>query len=526
MTLRTRLTVSIAAITVLLTGPALYAVSRLAELREIASAQRETHAAAYRATGGLQTRLARLDQVQRSYLIRGGEEERAEVWAALDSVRLQLVALGDAGYTQAALRASRPVEEIASATARLDSLMLDGTSGSLNAATDLFSNDVRALFTSAQNEVIDIVAEIDAQSGADLREAHAISQTAMTTALVALGLSIVGAILLGAGTTGVITRPMRRLENAMAAVADGRFHVPADLPYDRGDEIGSVARSFRSMSWRLAELDRMKAEFVSIATHELKTPINVISGYAELLQERVYGDLTDRQDEALAAVRDQTRVVGGLVNQLLDISRLEAGGMRMHFQEIVLSDLFDRVGRSFRPLAERRRIAFAIELADALPTTVPGDGDRLRDQVLGNLLSNAMKFTPEGGRVTVRARPEGDGIVIEVEDTGPGIPADQLPYIFDKYYQVGDTARAKGAGLGLAIAHEIVQAHGGSIAAESAGEGGTIFRIRLPGGAVERAAAGSAVAMGHATRGTGIADRPDPAGAGGRAGLVDRGVRG
>jgi signal transduction histidine kinase len=480
MTLRSRLTVSIAAITALLTGPALYAVSRLAELTAIASAQRDTHAAAYRATGGLQTRLARMDQMQRSYLIRGGEEERAEMWASLDSVRLQLVALGDAGYAEAALRASRPVEEIASAMERLDSLMQAGTSASMNAATDFFSGPVRGLFIAAQNGVVDVAAEIDARSSEELLEAHSISQTATTTALVALGLCLVGAVLLGARTTSVITRPVRRLENAMAAVADGRFHVPADLPYDRRDEIGSVSRSFRSMSWRLAELDRMKAEFVSIATHELKTPINVISGYAELLQERVYGETTDKQDDALGAVRDQTRILNGLVNQLLDISRLEAGGLRMQFHDIVVADLFDRVRRSFRPIAEQRRIDLAIELSDAMPPTIPGDADRLRDQVLGNLLSNALKFTPEGGHVTVRSWPDDGHLVIEVQDTGPGIAADKLPFIFDKYYQVGGQARSKGAGLGLAIAHEVVQAHGGTITAESGTGEGTTFRIVLP----------------------------------------------
>jgi signal transduction histidine kinase len=266
----------------------------------------------------------------------------------------------------------------------------------------------------------------------------------------------------------------------MSAVADGRFRIPDDLPYERRDEIGSVSRSFRSMTHRLAELDRMKAEFMSIATHELKTPINVISGYAELLQEHVYGDLNDRQDDALAAVRDQARILTTLVNQLLDISRLEAGGLRVQMREVQLQDFFLRIQRSFAPLAERKGIAFDLELDEALPTAIAGDGDRLRDQVLGNIISNAVKFTPEGGRIVLRCRPIPDAVVIEVGDTGPGIPLDKLPHIFDKFYQVGEQARSKGAGLGLAIAREIVDAHGGNIAAESEPGHGTIFRIVLP----------------------------------------------
>jgi signal transduction histidine kinase len=286
--------------------------------------------------------------------------------------------------------------------------------------------------------------------------------------------------MIGARTTRALTTPVIRLQGAMAAVADGRFRIPDDLPYERRDEIGSVSRSFRSMTHRLAELDRMKAEFMSIATHELKTPINVISGYAELLQERVYGVVNDRQDEALAAVRDQARLLTTLVNQLLDISRLEAGGLRVQMREVELADFFVRIQRSFGPLAERKGIAFRLELDPALPQAIPMDADRLRDQVLGNIISNAVKFTPEGGQIVLRSRPMQDAVAIEVEDTGHGIPADKLPHIFDKFYQVGEQARSKGAGLGLAIAREVIEAHGGHITAESAPGRGSTFRIVLP----------------------------------------------
>jgi signal transduction histidine kinase len=283
-----------------------------------------------------------------------------------------------------------------------------------------------------------------------------------------------------------MTRPIIRLEDSVARVASGSFRVPDNLPHDRRDEIGSLARSFRSMTHRLAELDRMKAEFMSIATHELKTPINVISGYAELMEERVYGDVNDRQTEALRAMRDQIRSLGLLVNQLLDISRLEAGGLRLQILDVVVSDFFGRITRSFGPLAQKKQIAFAVEPEPNLPATFPGDADRLRDQVLGNLISNALKFTPEGGAVTVRARTDGSDVIIEVQDTGPGIPADKLPFIFDKFFQVGEQARSRGAGLGLAIAHEIVDAHGGHIRAVSEPGAGTTFTIELPLGAAPR----------------------------------------
>jgi two-component system sensor histidine kinase BaeS len=120
-----------------------------------------------------------------------------------------------------------------------------------------------------------------------------------------------------------------------------------------------------------------------------------------------------------------------------------------------------------------------VKLDDAAPLTIPADGDRLRDQVLGNLLGNALKFTPEGGRIEVRGRSDNGHFRIEVSDTGAGMAAEQLPHVFDKYFQIGEQARSKGAGLGLAIAHEVVVAHGGTISVESEVGKGTTFRIDL-----------------------------------------------
>lgn len=477
MTLRARLTLAIAGITILLIGPAIYAVSRLSDVVDIAQDQRAKQAATYLTTGGLQTRLARLDQRQRSYVaIPTDDSLRASMLAARDSVRAKLMELEDAGFTQYAEEAGRSVEAVLAAGARADSLI---TAGALEEAT-AHLDETRPLFVQAQATADRIADRVERETAAALVEADDITQTAKTTTLATLLACVALAILIGARTTRKLTRPVVRLDGAMAAVADGQFSVPDDLPYERHDEIGSVSRSFRSMTLRLAELDQMKAEFMSIATHELKTPLNVISGYAELLEERVYGDVNERQSEALAAVRDQARILTVLVNQLLDISRLEAGGLRVQVRDVELQDLFSRIRRSFGPLAEQKHIRFEMELDASLPDAIRGDADRLRDQVFGNVLSNAVKFTPEEGHITVRAHSAGETVVIEVEDTGPGIPNDKLPHIFDKFYQVGDHARSKGAGLGLAIAREIVDAHGGRIGAHCPAAGGTTFRIELP----------------------------------------------
>jgi signal transduction histidine kinase len=325
-----------------------------------------------------------------------------------------------------------------------------------------------------------IGAEIDRTSEADIQKAADISTRAATTSLAALGLCLVLAMALGAWTTRALSLPIVRLRNAMSVVADGDFNVATDLAFERNDEIGSASRSFRAMTLQLADLDRLKAEFLSFATHELRTPLNVVSGYAELLRDGVYGDLSPSQMEALEAIRDQTAVIAQLSSQLLDIGRLESGGLRLEIRAVSPATLLHRTERAFDPLARQKNIELSFELDPNSPERVPLDANRICDQVLGNLLSNALKFTPEGGHVTVTARLDGDSLCIEVRDTGPGIPVDKLPQVFQRYYQVGDEARRKGAGLGLSIALAVARAHGGDIEAESEPDNGTSFRVRLP----------------------------------------------
>jgi signal transduction histidine kinase len=266
----------------------------------------------------------------------------------------------------------------------------------------------------------------------------------------------------------------------MADVAAGQFVVPDDLPYRRQDEIGDLARSFSWMTEHLARLDKMKAEFISIATHELKTPINVIGGYAELVEEGLYGPVSIDQRNALDAIREQTQVLTRLVNQLLDISRLEAGGLHLQMGIVQVETLLDSLRRSFTILSQQKSLNLRFDVADSVPETIQGDADRLRDQVLGNLLSNSLKFTGENGRVLVRAWGTERALELEVTDSGVGIPKDKVAFIFDKFFQIGEHARSKGAGLGLAIAREVVEAHGGRIWVESEQNVGTTFRISLP----------------------------------------------
>ena len=304
---------------------------------------------------------------------------------------------------------------------------------------------------------------------------------AQRVSLIALALALVLASAIAFWLTRSISGPITALEAGMRAVADGDLEHPLALRTNRGDEFGRLATSFQDMSRQLAELDKLKAEFVSIASHELKTPINVILGYLSLMQEGIYGELSEKQIPVTKTIEAQAQTLARLASQLLDVSRFEAGGGRIDPRPIKLPGMLDDLERTFHVLAVQRDIAFTVVRRPGLPVEVIWDAERI-NEVTGNLLSNAFKFTPAGGAIELIASPAGDRVRIEVRDTGAGIPASQLPHVFEKFYQADNqrSASAKGTGLGLAIAREIVQAHKGEISCESVVGEGTTFRLLIP----------------------------------------------
>jgi signal transduction histidine kinase len=478
MKLRTRLLLTLIAIAVLLAGPAIYALSRLTELREIAGDQRTRHAYALMQHGELTTSVAELDRYERGYIIAGEEDQRTGMEEALRDVRLRLDTLRVIGYGGAIAPAEQTLSQLEEATRNVITFV---QAGRVEEATTYFEN-VKPLLARSQSSIRQIAVAIDERSRQDMMTAESISSSAATTTLLVLVVCLITAAVLGVWTAASVTRPILQLRKTMGDVAEGDFDVPENLEFRRADEIGDLSRSFSWMTQQLRRLDQMKAEFISIATHELKTPINVINGYTELMKEGIYGSTTTKQMDALTTIEEQTRVLTGLVNQMLDISRLEAGGLQLEMKRAEIDELFARIERSFAVLARKKNINFKVDVEKNVPTAIVADADRLCDQVIGNLLSNALKFTPENGEIRVHAYARDEQLRIDVHDTGEGMPQDQLPYIFDKYFQVGQEARAKGAGLGLAIAREIVEAHGGDISVHSAtgAEHGTTFTISIP----------------------------------------------
>lgn len=279
-----------------------------------------------------------------------------------------------------------------------------------------------------------------------------------------------------------LTDPLRAV--ARAATRMGSGDLAARAPDGRRDEIGELARSFNAMAGSLeasfrdlaAERDSLR-RFVADASHELRTPITALSTFTELLQGPAAGDEAARR-EFLEAGRVQIDKLRWIVENLLDLSRLDAGIASLALAEHDARDLAASAAAASGPVAAAKGIPLEVA-RPAAPIPVVCDRQRV-ELALSNLVANAVKFTPAGGRVAVAVQTAEAGTVrFTVEDDGPGIDPDELPRIFERFFR-GRNAGAEGAGLGLAIARSVAAAHGGDIAVESAPGAGSRFRLDLP----------------------------------------------
>lgn len=228
--------------------------------------------------------------------------------------------------------------------------------------------------------------------------------------------------------------------------------------------------------------NRAKSEFLATMSHELRTPLNAIIGFADVLLARTYGALNDDQGEFLGYVLQSSRHLLSLINDILDLSKIEAERMELEPGEPEIRPLVAGSLLMVRERAVRHGIRLIEELDPRLPATVRVDERKLK-QIIFNLLANAVKFTPDGGSVTLAVTPEGTGLAITVSDTGIGLAAADLERIFTPFEQADGSAarRYEGTGLGLSLTKKLVELHGGTISAASPGPGcGSTFRVRLP----------------------------------------------
>jgi signal transduction histidine kinase len=266
--------------------------------------------------------------------------------------------------------------------------------------------------------------------------------------------------------TGAIT-------GASAIAQDITEHRRAEAERER------LLQELAAQNERLRELDRLKDEFVALVSHELRTPLTSIRGYLELVLDGEAGDLTDEQRQFLGVVERNAHRLLALVGDLLFLAQVEAGKLSLEIGAVDLAALAAESVETARPLAEEKGVTLTLA-AGPLPLLA---GDRARlGQLLDNLVSNGVKFTPSGGRVDVRARGERGNAVIEVRDTGMGIPPEEQHHLFERFFRTAKATEQAipGTGLGLAISKAIVEAHVGQIAVASADGSGTTFRISLP----------------------------------------------
>jgi signal transduction histidine kinase len=266
-----------------------------------------------------------------------------------------------------------------------------------------------------------------------------------------------------------MTRPMSNLIDAARQIESGDYS--AQVPEWGSRDLRSVARAFNSMSARLKTIDEQRRSFMADVTHELRTPLSVIRGQAEAIADGVYP-----ADAAhLAPILDATQTLDRLVDDLRTLVLTDAGNLVLTKEPTDLGQLVQDTVDSFRSQAESAGVSLTTQVADNSPT-VAVDPARIR-QVIGNLLSNAIRHTPSGGSVTVAVTSASDQVTLTVTDTGEGIPPDLLPHVFERFVK---GPNSKGSGLGLAIAHDIIVAHGGSIEAQNQPGGGTNLAVTFP----------------------------------------------
>jgi two-component system, OmpR family, sensor histidine kinase BaeS len=303
-------------------------------------------------------------------------------------------------------------------------------------------------------------------------EADFFARVTRATTYSAIGAMAI-ALLIGIVLARTLTQPVRELTAATRAMAKGGLG--QQVRVHSADELGVLAISFNQMSRDLAHASTLRRQMTADIAHDLRTPLSVILGYTEALRD---GKLPCDQ-EIFDTLHTEAQHLQRLIDDLRTLSLTDAGELPLHRQPMPPQPLLERIAAAYKASAQAQGITLEIQAVADLPA-IDIDPERM-SQVLGNLLSNALRFTPAGGTIRLRATADGDRVHLIVQDTGTGIAAADLPHIFERFYRADSARQATGSsGLGLAIAKGIVEAHGGTIAVASSEGAGTRFSITLP----------------------------------------------
>ena len=312
------------------------------------------------------------------------------------------------------------------------------------------------------------------------------------------------ALILGYAISWSLIGPVQEMDAQLKEIAAGDFSQRVAIP--NRDELGALATNLNRMNEELGRLyqqldtaNRHKSEFLASMSHELRTPLNAIIGFSEVLLDRLFGDLNAKQEEYLQDVLESGRHLLSLINDILDLSKVEAGHMELEVGRFALPEILENGLTMIRERAGRHGIALSLEVDPAIDV-IEADERKVK-QVVFNLLSNAVKFTPDGGKVGIRVGRNEAGVWITVWDTGIGITPENQERIFEEFQQVEGvyTEKREGTGLGLALAKKFVELHGGQLWVESEAGQGSRFTFTLPVGTVPQPETTHAPAAGAAT---------------------------
>jgi two-component system sensor histidine kinase GlrK len=332
------------------------------------------------------------------------------------------------------------------------------------------------------DEILEELKRLETYARADIQgRMGSLGDSADSALTFAVGMFAIAVLLVLATSfliTRSITKPITVLVDKTKEISQGVFE--GDLEIASPPEMKELTGAFNSMCARLKAVDKMKSDFFSTMSHELRTPLTSIKEGTSLLLDGVGGGISDKQRKLLTILSEESHRLIKLVSSLLDLSKMEAGMMTYTFEQGDLRSLIERAMREMLPLVEAKKILIDSKVSENLPV-LKIDRERML-QVLRNLIGNAVKFTPESGRVRIVAKPENRGVEVSVSDTGPGISPENLSTIFEKFNQGNSHSHSwtKGTGLGLAIVKHIITAHGGRVWAESKSAQGSSFIFVLP----------------------------------------------
>jgi len=314
-------------------------------------------------------------------------------------------------------------------------------------------------------------------------EANRRAYLASRWAVIGIAFASIGlAMLLGFAISWSLIQPIKGMDTRLRQIASGDFSARVEVI--NRDELGTLAANLNQMNDELGRLyrqleaaNRHKSEFLASMSHELRTPLNAIIGFSEALQARFFGELNAKQTEYVEDIRASGHHLLSLINDILDLSKIEAGRMELDISTFDVATSVQQALTFVRDRAERARVLLEAKVSPEVGTYA-GDERKFR-QILLNLLSNAIKFTPEGGHVAVNATRANGALQIAVSDTGVGIAPEDQNQLFEAFQRVGDR-KQEGTGLGLALTRKFVELHGGSLKVSSTPNQGSTFTVSLP----------------------------------------------